>query len=176
MHTIGSQYRNQNWRSHMADCLVYWQRYWRDVDDLSEDSEEYREKANAHWATRNEKFRRQAKSRDSLWVVVWAGKKYPNEWRLLQRIYLRERPKLDRSLPSDYGEYHVDGDPRKSQLFRREGQIDFTPMPHKLTFRTGKKIAVKGRRIGNCIETIRPLSDSDVVLLQKYERKLKKIR
>jgi hypothetical protein len=159
----------------MTDCLVYWQRYKRAINGFGEDDEEYREIATAHWATSSEKFLRQVKPRDSLWVVVWAEGKHTNGWRLLQRIYLRERPKLNRLIQSDDGEYHVDGDLRKSQLFRLYGQSDFTPILRKMTFRSGKRITAKGRRIGNSIQSIRPLSDFDVVLLQNYVRKLKKI-
>jgi hypothetical protein len=54
-------------------------------------------------------------------------------------------------------------------------QPDFTPILHRLNFASGKKITKSGAWIGTQIQRPRPLSDADVILLNKYARTLQKV-
>jgi hypothetical protein len=146
----------------MADCLVYWKSYWTDIKETPD-------AVNEHWYNDNKRFYKQIKPGDSLWVVVSGGPEHPDEWRLLQRIYvIRKKP-----IASKYGGYDVIGDPKQGKHFRVASQPDFTSMLHKLEFISGKKIRAAGRLIGQALQTFRPLSDKDVVLLRAYANKLK---
>ena len=144
----------------MTDFLVYWKDYWRDT----------RENPNAidrYWHTANETFFDEARPGASLWVVVSGGKDDPGEWRLLQRIVIRAKAENnDEKRP-----YEIIGNRRRSQVFDMNAEPDLAPLLRKLEFRTGKKITARGNAIGNTLQTARPLTPSDVVLLEDYSAK-----
>jgi hypothetical protein len=147
----------------MADCLVYW-KYFRD--------EAYEDEANAftqHWFTRSPYFFDQIKPGNNLWVVVSGGREFPQEWRLLQRILVRALKPERTDRP-----YHAIGDTKKSQIFDIRKQKDLAPFLRKLKFASGVRITAKGKLIGRSLQSIRPLAEEDVELLENYTRGLKK--
>ncbi len=149
----------------MTDYLVYWQSFWNDVDDPAEVVHD--------WYTKNETFYNQIERGDNLWVVVSGGQDSPGEWRLLQRIYVASRdPHLQQS---QYGPYHVIGDEQQGKVFDPSLQPDFAPLLKKLRFASGNRITLSGGQIGQALQSIRRLSDSDVVLLREYAEMLKPI-
>jgi hypothetical protein len=147
----------------MSDCLVYWKFLWGPF------------KGNLHglnyeWFSRNENLLRQLKRGDNLWVVVTGGAKFPDEWRLLQRINVRAV--RDEGCESEFP-YHAIGDRKNSPVFEIEAQSDLSPRLHDLEFASGKRIQLEGRLIGRALQTIRPLSGADIDLLQQYTKGLK---
>ena len=66
----------------MSDCLVYWKTYWDDYQQYDNSA------LTAEWFTEYRYFPDQIGKGDNLWVVVWAGENCPDEWRLIQRIYI----------------------------------------------------------------------------------------
>jgi hypothetical protein len=145
----------------MTDYLMYWKYFWQDM-------QEHPDSFNDKWHTRNESFFNQVERGNSLWVVVSGGLRYPEEWRLLQRIVVAEKfVNYDYERP-----YGILGDPGKGQKFDIEAQTDLTPLLHKLEFVSGRRITAKGRGIGNALQTIRPLSESDTALLKQYANTL----
>ena len=146
----------------MADCLLYWKFFWKDFrrNPLS---------LNHDWYTKSIYFFDQVSPGDSLWVVVRAGLGPPNntEWRLLQRIVIYKLTIEQCERP-----YHAIGDIRRSQHFDIRTQSDLTPLLHKLEFVSGKKILGKGGKIGQSLQSIRPLSKKDSNLLEQYAKSL----
>lgn len=67
----------------MSDYLAYWKEYWKDT-------EETRQMFTEEWHTKSKRFYRQVKPDDNLWIVVTGGRDNPNEWRLLQRLHIRQ--------------------------------------------------------------------------------------
>lgn len=155
--------RERGKENRITDYLVYWKSYWDDVDDPNDVSHD--------WRMKNENFYDKVERGDNLWVVVSGGKDNPDEWRLLQRICVHSRDPQQQK--SKYGPYHIIGDDHQSELFNLEFQPDFTPTLRKLDFLSGRRIAVRGRQIGQTLQSIRPLSDSDSDLLTEYSRTLK---
>jgi hypothetical protein len=118
----------------------------------------------------NENLLRQLKRGDNLWIVVTGGKDYPDEWRLLQRINIRE---VREEHSEDEFPYHAIGNRKDSPKFDIAAQSNLTPLLHKLEFTSGKRIKADGRLIGCAVQTIRPLSDADIDLLQQYAKRLR---
>ncbi len=141
----------------MSDCLVYWKVYWKE-------SLEQRRNPHFEWHTNDKHFHNKLSVGDSLWVVTTGGTNYPYEWRLLMRIVVRQ---LDTE-QSSYGRYHAVGDVSKSQHFDIQSQGDLTPILQGLEFLSGKKIRGSGRKIGNEIQAIRPLSADGSSTLKNY--------
>lgn len=147
----------------MASYLIYWQQFWA-VEDENEDD------FNDQWHTNQGSFYSNVRKGDYLWILVTNGPPNPTEWRLLQRIVVdrkRENPGAGRR----YGFY---GDKARSLKFDIRTQPDLTPTLHGLRFRSGKRIVASGRRIGNAIQTIRPLTLFDEQLLQHYSRRIER--
>lgn len=140
----------------MADCLVYWKEFWEDMKEGLEWGTDY--------YTRSPYFFNQITPGDSLWVIVSGGPAHPGEWRLLQRIVVKEL----KFNASDFRPYSVVGAPRKAQSFDINSQPDVTPLLLKLEFRSGRKLRVEGSAIGNALQAIRPLTDSDSTLLREF--------
>ena len=142
---------------------MYWKFFWKDYEGDPQ-------ALNDEWYDTRESFYEQLQPGDNLWVVVSGGQEYPDEWRLLQRIYVREL-----TVEDGYDRpYHASGDPKKSPKFSLAKQSDFTPVLHKLEFASGKKIKATGRLIGRSLQAFRPLSDDDVTLLEEYTKGLKR--
>jgi hypothetical protein len=86
----------------------------------------------------------------------------------LQRIVVKKlKPVEETTFP-----YGVQGDPKKSPKYKLKGQPDFSLVMRRLTFRSGKRLTVKGALIGRALQAIRPLSDADVAILESYARGL----
>ena len=146
----------------MADCLVYWKTYWDDYQQHSNSG------VTAEWLTEYRYFPDQIGKGDNLWVVIWAGENYPDEWRLIQRIYIEKvEPDANGLL------WYAKGNDKKSEIFDITHQSDFSAILHKLNFASGKSIIAKGKLIGRSIQRSRPLSNSDGVLLNQYAKMLK---
>jgi hypothetical protein len=141
----------------MADCLVYWKEYWKDYKQYGESA------LNPEWYTKYRAFPHQIGKGDSLWVVVWGGEDHPDEWRLIQRIYVKSV-----IFDPDDKQWHAVGDERKSETFDIKNQPDFGQILHTLRFASGKALSAKGKAIGRSIQRSRPLSHSDIGLLRHY--------
>jgi hypothetical protein len=147
----------------MPDYLMYWKYFWQDIKDNADSF-------NDEWHTRNESFFNKVEQGDSLWVVISGGLRYPDEWRLLQRIVVQEKF-VDYDYERPYG---IIGAPERGQKFDIETQSDLTDLLRKLEFVSGKRIAAKGRAIGNALQVIRPLSKPDTALLKQYAKNLQR--
>jgi len=153
----------------MADCLVYWKQFWdeyeneKDPDFLENDWD---------WYDKRKRFFNQLERDDSLWVVVSGGAEYPDEWRLLQRIVVRDLKFAAKYNRADGRPYRIVGDREKSPKFDLGSQPDLTNLLHKLEFVSGKRITKEGKAIGLQLEQFRPLSPSGSRLLEQYARKL----
>src|SRR5205807_363408 len=104
-------------------------------------------------------------------IVVSGAKHYPGEWRLLQRIVVREKFV---NYSSRRWPYEIVGDPEKGQKFNLETQGDLTGLLHNLEFVSGKRITASGREIGITLQAIRPLSKNDTVLLRQYAQNIER--
>ncbi|CAG1770147.1 hypothetical protein BAC2_00847 [uncultured bacterium] len=144
----------------MTDYLAYWKNYKDDADSPADVSR--------NWRTKLKWFYTCVETNDHLWVVISGGHDDPSEWQLLQQICVKTR-EIEKSR---YGKYHIIGDKKRSQVFDPKVQPDFALVLKKLDFASGKKIALEGKRIGQAIQTIRRLSDSDCVLLDDYSKTL----
>lgn len=118
-------------------------------------------------------FFQQVAPGDSLWVVVSGGPEHPGEWKLLQRIVIRERRHEN---PKEYARpYQVIGDSQLSERYDINAQTDITDFLHKLAFVSGKRIAASGKAIGLSLQAIRPLSQPGIKLFEQYSKNLKRL-
>jgi len=140
----------------MSDWLLYWKEKSDDYDPVCKG-----------WHTRQERFFRSVRPGDTLWVVVRDDNSSPGKWALHMRIVV-----LRKQLVSAERPYCVLGDPCRSERFNLNKQADLEPVLHKLRFVTGKKIKARDNMIGRSLQAIRRLSDTDVLLLEGYSRKL----
>lgn len=147
----------------MSNYLLYWKYFWGDIADEPT-------ALNELWHTAQESFWYKVEQGDSLWVVVSGGGQFSDEWRLLQRIVVQEKF-YNQNVDRKYG---IIGDAAKSQRFEVSTQSDLTPLLQELEFVSGKKLIVSGRAIGNALQTIRPLSEADGLLLEEYIRNLER--
>lgn len=147
----------------MSNYLLYWKYFWGDIAENPD-------ALNELWHTKQESFWYKVKPDDNLWVVVSGGERFPDEWRLLQRIVVQEKF-TNFTYERPYG---IIGDAARSQRFEVSTQSDFTPLLQELEFVSGKKLTVSGRAIGNALQTIRPLSEADGLLLEEYVRNLER--
>lgn len=147
----------------MSDCLVYWKYYWDDVLKYGP------QLVTEHWHTHYKGFFDKVEPGNNLWVVTTSGPNYPEEWRLLESLRIH---RLDIDPDPQYGKYHAFGDISKSFFYSLDDQKDFTPILHSLNFRSGKKIprVIRGRNIGNFLQSIRTLSRGDIVTLRDYTK------
>jgi len=152
----------------MPDFLLYRKNYWKDLEKDSNCIDEI-------WHTGQKPFFDKVEQGDSLWVVVTDGSHHPAEceWRLLQRMVVQEKSVDYRDEYHDRP-YRTDGDYEKGQRFDVEAQFDLTPLLHKLDFKSGRRITDTGKKIGNSLQKIRPLSESDSALLKEYAKDLKR--
>jgi hypothetical protein len=144
----------------MADCLVYWKVYWQQTERFGKSA------VTPDWDTKYEYFPDQVEPGDNIWVVMRDG----DRWSLIQRISIKKI-----ILNRENGIWDVKGDRSKSETFDIQNQPDFTPILRRLNFASGKKITKSGAWIGTQIQRPRPLSDADVILLNKYARTLQKV-
>lgn len=113
----------------MADFLIYWKYFWRDISKNPESFNEL-------WHTRQEGVFNKIKPYDSLWIVISAGAQYPGEWRLLQRIIVKQTRTLkDKSSRP----YKVIGYEEKGQKFDVDSQHDLGDLLRSLTFTRARK-------------------------------------
>jgi hypothetical protein len=140
----------------MADYLVYWQVFWREnptgvyIPDFD-------------FGT-NQDFWGNVAIGDSVWCVTFGGDQAPDEWRLIQRIVVQEKY-IDAD--SDWSN-RFRGDPAQSEAYQVTNQADLTPLLHQLEFKSGRRITVSGREIGNAIQSARPLTEADQLLFEKF--------
>jgi hypothetical protein len=149
----------------MSHYLVYRQSYWEDY------TEGYRPDSNH--TTDSKKMHNAVRRGDWLWVVISGGIKAPEEWRLIERIYVQDvDPKPS---PMKWGKWHFKGNKSRSQIFSVISQPDLTAILWLLTFASGKRIKFKGKKIGQALQAngFRPLSEHDCILLEEYGRTLK---
>lgn len=147
----------------MSNYLLYWKHFW---DDIAKDSNDY----NDEWHTEQEGFWYKAKKGDNLRVVVSGGLNFPDEWRLLQKIVVQEKF----FNPTDGRRYEIKGNTLLSQRFEVSAQSDLTDLLQSLEFESSKKLYVSGRAIGNALQSIRPLTEKDGLILEEYAQFLER--
>jgi len=148
----------------MSHYLVYWQSYWDDI------KEGY--KPDTNHTTDSAKMHNSVRRGDWLWVVVSGGETAPDEWRLIECIYIQSvDPKPS---PMKWGKWHFKGNKSRSQIFFLDSQPDLTAILWLLTFASGRRIQFKGKKIGQALQAngFRPLSEGDSILLEEYARTL----
>lgn len=147
----------------MANYLLYWKFFWNDIAQDPND-------LNDQWHTEQEGFWYKAKEGDNLWVVVSGGYNFPDEWRLLQKIVVQEKF----FNPTDGRRYEIKGNTALSQRFEVSAQSDLIDLLQSLEFESGKKLYVSGRAIGNALQSIRPLTENDGLILEEYAQFLER--
>jgi hypothetical protein len=140
----------------MSDILAYLQHFWKDVQ--TED-----QITNA-WGTRGPRLHSQVQPGDSMSVVTTGGPGAREEWRLLQKVVVE---RLSRE-PSSSHLYRIAGREGQFAVYVLTRQPDLTPLLNRLTFCSGRRIAATGQRIGQFLQSPRPLSDADAPLLRNH--------
>lgn len=148
----------------MAHYLLYWKSFWREGENNVVDRD-------FRWHTKQEGSWRSVKKGDSLWTVASGGDQAPDEWRLADRIVVKEKfINHDNEWP-----YGIIGDFDRSEAYEIDSQLDLTPLLQQLEFESGRRLNVSGRAIGNALQAHRPLTEADGLLLQEYARNLVRI-
>lgn len=145
----------------MVDCLVYWKIFPSQFRQYGEDV------ITPEWDTKYEYFPDQVNAGDNLWVII----RDEDKWFLIQRIYIQKVV-----FNEERGEWDIEGNDSKSEIFDVSNQPDFVPILHRLNFASGKKITKNGGWIGTQIQRPRPLSNSDVTLLKNYTKTLRSVK
>lgn len=112
-------------------------------------------------------------------MIINAGGKHPEEWRLLQRIHIKFLgidSRKDKYEVEEYGHFHADGDPDRSQIFDYKDQLDLSPILHLLEFASKRRLTSRGKIIGRSFQSLRPLSAKDTKLLEEYSSTLKPMK
>ena len=154
----------------MTDHISYWKNYWRDLEIHGP------EIIIPEWHTSNERVFNNLVVGNSIWVIIWAGDDYPDEWRLLQKVYIKSLgidTRDGKYEVEEYGHFHADGDKELSNVFDIENQEDLTPLLHHLEFGRGKGMTARGKLIGRSFQSLRPLTENDGRLLEAYSKSLK---
>jgi len=152
----------------MAGYMVYWRTYWSDTDGEFPPP--------AFWSTDSQVFHSKVNPGDRIWILIPAQQPMHDQWRLLGRVYAKEREPEPRS--SRWGRYHIAGDPERSTFYDPARQPDFTAILLLLQFESQTPIRVIGPQIGKSFQSHghRTLSDRDIVLLEEYGAALERIR
>jgi hypothetical protein len=141
----------------MANYLLYWKDYWRDVKNHPTD-------INFNWYTARKAFFNRVRANDNLWLVSSIRKPQPAKWTLVARVLVHRKQEI----PGLHRPFRIIGNPGKSQRLDYRSQCDLTPTLRKLEFASGKMIKGRGRAIGKALQSIRRLTDRDVVLLTEH--------
>jgi hypothetical protein len=143
----------------MADYLLYWKDYWKDVKNHPSDID-------FSWHTARRAFFNRVHPKDNLWLVASVPKPQPAKWALVARVVVQRKRKL-----SGYDRpFKIIGNHVKSQRFDYRVQSDMTSTLRRLQFASGKIIKTNGRAIGKRLQAIRRLTDLDAVLLGNYSQ------
>jgi hypothetical protein len=143
----------------MANYLLYWKDYWKDVKNYPDD-------INFNWHTAKESFFHRVQPNDDLWVVASAPKPQPARWALVTRIVVLRK----RVVANEIRRFRIIGDPKRSQKFDFRSQSEVSAVLRKLQFETGKRILIRGRAIGKRLQAIRRLTDTDGALLRRHSQ------
>jgi hypothetical protein len=141
----------------MANYLLYWKDYWRDVKNHPTD-------INLNWYTARKTFFKRVRANDNLWLVCSVRKPDPAKWALVARVVVQEK----RRVSGFNRPFRIIGDSVKSRRFDYRVQSDLSPTLRKLEFASRKKIVSSGRAIGKRLQAIRRLTDRDAVLLGNH--------
>lgn len=148
----------------MADFLLYWKSFWREGENNVIDRD-------FRWHTKQEGSWRSFETGDSLWTVASGGDEASDEWRLVDRIVVKEKfTNFDYDWP-----FGVIGDFTQSEAYQIDAQPNLTPLLQQLEFASGKRLTKNGRAIGNALQAHRRLTQSDGRLLEEYARGLVRI-
>jgi len=145
----------------MANYLLYWKDYWKDVKSYPAD-------INLNWYTARKTFFNRVRANDSLWLVASVPKPQPAKWALVARVLVQRKqvsPGLNRP-------FRIIGDQVKSQRFDYRVQSDLTRTLRQLEFASGKRIKITGRAIGKRLQSIRQLTNRDAVLLSDHAKRI----
>ena len=156
----------------MTDYIAYWKYFWRDIELFGP------AKIIHEWHTTSESVFNNLVPGNNIWVIIQAGKDYPVEWRLLQRIYIVSLgidTRKDNYEVDEYGHFCAFGDKKLSQIFEIKDQQGLTPVLHKLEFVSGRRLTARGKLIGRSFQMLRPITANDSRLLDKYSKELKLI-
>jgi hypothetical protein len=141
----------------MSDILAYLQHYWKDVRSPA--------KVRHEWGSRGDRLRAQVPEKgDIIWVVITGGPDAPNEWRLLQKIVVDYHFKD----PTDSYQFRVAAQEDQCAIYIPEEQPNLELLLQSLSFSSGRRITATGRRIGQMLQTARPLSAADSERLRQY--------
>jgi hypothetical protein len=147
--------------------LIYWKDCSAERDQFDSDEPG---PWNFHYHTRQRRLFNEIKKGENIWVVVFDTKPPPGDWLLIEKLSVKEK----RHIPEFARSYQVIGDPKNSVFFDIRKQSDLTPLLHKLSFVTGKKIVASGAKIAQSLQSIRSLTSEDSALLQSYAQRLPK--
>jgi uncharacterized protein DUF3883 len=141
----------------VANYLLYWKDYWKDVKNHPTD-------INFNWYTARKAFFNRVRANDNLWLVSSVRKPQPAKWALVARVLVQRK----REIPSLERPFRIIGNPSTSQRFDYRVQSDLTSTLRNLDFASGIRIKARGRAIGKALQSIRRLTDRDVVLLSEH--------
>ena len=140
---------------------------------LQHDREDVKHPANVNpgWGTQTEYVHQMVEPGDTIWVVTRGGPGHEQAWRLLQKVVVA-RNWYDTERKDNF-RYRVAEDEALSAVYDPEDQTDLTPLLHKLDFASGKRITASGAKIGQSLQTVRPLTWHSGGLLEAYAAKLR---
>jgi hypothetical protein len=147
----------------MSHFLAYLQHYWEDLKHPA--------KVIPGWGTKSDYVHRMVKPGDVIWVVTRGGPGHEDEWRLLQKVVVA-RNWYDTERKDNF-RYRVAEDEAFSAVYDPTDQGDLTPLLHKLDFASGKRIMASGGKIGQSLQTVRPVTSHSGTLLEAYAAKLR---
>ena len=152
----------------MAHYLVYYKEYWNDI-------KEGYSTPTGNWTTQSQKFYKSVRPRDTLWAVVFGEIDGTSKWCLVERIQIARVDPIQSE--TKWGEFHLIGDKKKSQIFPLKGQPDLTPILWMLKFPSGKRIRQQGPRIGQALQAngFRQLAESAAILLEEYAQTIESV-
>ena len=148
----------------MSDIITYLQHFWKDR----------RSEANVQheWGTQGPQLHAQIRPGDIIWVVTTGGPDTLDKWRLFQKIVM-DRLFVD---PICSYLYRIAGKEDQCAVYRLEGQPDLAPLLQRLLFSSGRRITAMGRRIGQALQTTRPLIEADSELFRQHADSLARCR
>jgi len=146
----------------MSHFLAYLQHYWEDLKHPAE--------VERGWGTETDYVHRMVSRDDIIWVVIRGGPGHDQEWRLLQKVVVYQNW-YDKGRKDNF-RYRVAEDEALSTVYDPEDQGDLAPLLHRLDFANGKRITSSGAKIGQSLQTVRPLTWHSGALLEAYAAKL----
>ena len=150
----------------MSHFIAYLQHYWEDVKHPAN--------VKLGWGTETDYVHRMVRRDDIIWVVIRGGPGHEEEWRLLQKVVV-DKNWYDKGSTDNF-RYRVAEDEALSAVYDPDDQGDLTPVLKKLDFTSGKQINATGAKIGQSLQTVRPLTWRSGRLLEAHAATLREYR